>query len=98
MASQLESAVDRYFTKNVRNLLGGRTFKTSALVVGFPDRLVVLPGGRVFFVELKRAGGVLSPKQKHFGEEMHRLGLTIFVLEGTAGVDEWIKLVKENRV
>jgi hypothetical protein len=31
---------------------------------GFPDRLIVLPGGRVAFVELKRpGGGVVSVQQ-----------------------------------
>ena len=32
---------------------------------GAPDRICVLPNGRVFFVEFKRLGGEMSPTQRH---------------------------------
>lgn len=95
MASQLESAVDRYFTNSVRYRIGGRSFKTNALVVGFPDRLVILPGGRMFLVELKREEGQLSSKQKHFHDEMASLGLTVVTLYGQSDIDAWVEDVRQ---
>lgn len=44
---------------------------------GVPDRLVLLPGGRIIFVETKRPkGGRLSAMQKWWRKELHRLGFT----------------------
>lgn len=42
---------------------------------GVPDRMLLLPGGRVYFVETKRPkGGVLSARQKWWRRELQRLG------------------------
>ena len=40
-----------------------------------PDRIVLLPGGRIVFVELKRPkGGVLDKRQKWWADTLVRLG------------------------
>lgn len=42
---------------------------------GVPDRIILLPGGRVMFVELKRPkGGVISSRQKWWANKLSRLG------------------------
>lgn len=42
---------------------------------GVPDRIVLLPGGRVFFVELKRpSGGKRSELQGWWARKLQRLG------------------------
>lgn len=44
---------------------GGVAYKfTSPARRGVPDRLVVLPGGRVIFIEVKASGGRLSKLQE----------------------------------
>ena len=45
--------------------------------LGVPDRICLMPGGRVFFVETKRPrGGKLSAMQKKWGEWLTRLGFS----------------------
>lgn len=44
---------------------------------GVPDRIVLIPGGRVLFVELKRPeGGRVSKLQKWWSDKLQRLGFT----------------------
>ena len=58
-----ESQIETQLVRGVR-ALGGRAYKfVSPGNTGVPDRLVVLPGGRIIFVELKTDTGKLSPMQ-----------------------------------
>lgn len=46
---------------------------------GVPDRIVLLPGARVLFVELKRPrGGKIAPLQKWWAKQLSRLGFLHF--------------------
>lgn len=57
-----ESDIERRLVQGVKKL-GGRAYKfVSPGNVGVPDRLVVLPGGVVLFVEVKAPDGRLSPQ------------------------------------
>jgi len=42
--------------------------------LGFPDLLVVMPDGRVRFVEVKREKGRVSPAQEHWRDRLTRMG------------------------
>ena len=51
---------------------------------GVPDRIVLLPGGRVYFVETKRPkGGKLSALQKKWKEWLTDLGFSCWVVWDT---------------
>lgn len=86
----LERSVEAYFRREVA-VAGGVAFKfVSPSHRGVSDRIVCLPGGAVWFVELKRPGGRLSPLQKIFAAEMERLGQRYACLSSRAEIDEWI--------
>ena len=50
-------------------------------VDGMPDRLVLLPGGRLAFVELKAPGKKPRPLQMVRHEMLKRLGFAVYVLD-----------------
>jgi hypothetical protein len=54
------------------------------------DRVVCLPGGRTWFVEVKAAGGRLSPLQIIFGKTMTRLEQNYVVLWSNEDIDQWL--------
>ena len=90
--TERESAIEKYLCGTVAKL-GGQCYKFVVPArVGYPDRLVILPGGRMFFVELKRPKrgrlGVLQP-QRH--EELRALGVAVYVVRNRGEVDACIE-------
>ena len=61
--SYLEQALERKLRLEVK-AKGGLALKfVSPERAGVPDRLVLIPEGRVYFIELKAPGKSMSPKQ-----------------------------------
>ena len=86
-----ESEIERYFVRTVERM-GGVAYKFHALnCKGVSDRIVCLPNGQTWFVELKAPNGRLSPLQKRFGDEMKRLNQNYACLWKKTEVDEWQK-------
>jgi hypothetical protein len=56
---------------------------TSPGLDGMPDRIVLLPGGRWAFVELKAPGKKLRPQQALRKEQLEGLGCRVYVIDGT---------------
>ena len=50
---------------------------------GVPDRLILLPGGKFAFAELKAPGGTLRPLQSLRKRQLEKLGFRVFVIDGT---------------
>lgn len=86
----LEASLEEYFRKVVRLRLGGKVIKLAPTERGVPDRMVLLPAGRIKLVELKTVTGRLSPYQEHIHEVFSELGTDVDVLYGRAEIDEWV--------
>lgn len=84
-----ESNIEKYFVQTVARM-GGTAYKfTSPANRGVSDRIACLPGGVVWFVELKAPGGRLSPLQKLFAARMKELGQNYTTLWSKTEIDEW---------
>ena len=87
----MEKQIEAYLVRRVREL-GGVAYKfTSPAHRGVADRIVCMPDGSTWFVELKAPGGRLSPLQKHFQAEMARLRQRYACLWSKVEIDQWIK-------
>ena len=85
-----ESTIEKHLVAQVK-ALGGMAYKfVSPAHRGVADRVVCLPDGQTWFVELKAPGGRLSPLQKHFQSEMARMNQNYACLWSTEHVEEWI--------
>lgn len=77
--------------------LGGRAYKwVSPGNAGVPDRIVILPGGRIVFVELKQESGRLTRLQKVQQEQLTRLKVPVATLYGAADVYRFLDWAKEH--
>ena len=94
----LEADVEKYLVAEVARR-GGVAEKMKAIGTrGFFDRLLVLPGGRVIFVELKRpARGRLSMHQKLRHNAYVRLGAEVYVVASIEAVDVLMTLIDRPR-
>lgn len=75
--------------------MGGLAYKwTSPGNDGVPDRIVMLPGGRIIFVELKADRGSLRPVQKVQIRRIQKLGQEVYVVRGMSGLDEFMDMLR----
>lgn len=70
--------------------MGGLAMKFySAYNTGVPDRLVLMPGGKVSFVELKTTGKKPTKLQSACHAKLRKLGFEVFVIDTQEGLDEY---------
>ena len=87
--ADLEKDIERYFVKSVQSL-GGIAYKFNSMSNrGVSDRVVCLPNGETWFVELKREGGKLSALQKIFADDMQRLNQNYACLWNREQINKW---------
>ena len=76
-----EKLTEKILTVQARKR-GGIALKfTSPGMDGMPDRLVLMPGGRMAFVEVKAPGRKPRPLQESRHSMLRRLGFRVYVLD-----------------
>lgn len=86
-----EQAVERAVVR-LAEKHGGRALKMNPrLYAGIPDRLVVLPGQPMFFVETKAPGGTPSKLQKRWHMLLHLIGHDVAIPSSVEAVGALFK-------
>ena len=76
-----ENEVEKQFVEAVR-AAGGQALKfTSQSMNGVPDRLVLLPGAKCAFVELKAPGKQMRILQRKRRQQLEALGFPVFCVD-----------------
>lgn len=95
----LESEVEKNLCKRVKKELHGRAFKfVSPGQNGVPDRIILLPMGRIYFVETKAPGKKLRKLQKWVRDMIQELGFVVLRIDTLEKVEMFIRQVNENKV
>lgn len=85
---ELEREIEKRLVEGVKRL-GGRAYKfVSPGNAGVPDRIVMLPGGVILFVELKTEDGNLTANQRVQIRRIRELGQNASIVWGKRGVDD----------
>lgn len=86
-----ERAIEEYLGLRARQS-GGLCVKfIPTSFAGFPDRIVMLPGAKITFVELKAPGKLPTKLQYSVHERLRKLGFRVVVLDSLSAVDEWFR-------
>ncbi len=94
----LEKTIERKFAAALR-ARGAMAWKfVSPGRQGVPDRIVLMPGGKVAFVELKTETGKLSPMQRATIERMRALGHDVRVVYGAQQAMEIVEELMPDEV
>ena len=92
-----EVNIEAYLIRKVCDL-GGKCCKfVSPGSAGMPDRLIILPGGVVAFVELKRLGEEPSDLQNKRIADLHKLGANAYWASTREQVDVVLKNLEFER-
>ena len=95
----LEKDVEQYLRKKVKSELRGMALKfVSPGFAGVPDRIVLLPGARVVFVETKAPGKKLRRLQEYVRDLIQGLGFRVLKIDTKDGVDKFIEEERKNAV
>jgi len=76
-----EKLNEQNLVQAVRRMGGLAPKFTSPGWAGAPDRLVLLPGGRLAFVEVKAPGKTLRPLQVRRKGQLEALGFQVYVID-----------------
>lgn len=86
--TQLERDIERALVGMVKSH-GGMAMKwVCPGWAGVPDRIVLLPGGKIIFVELKRPkGGEVRKLQEWWHTKLRSLGFTVWVIKNRSDIN-----------
>jgi len=77
--------------------MGGIALKfISPYFTGIPDRLVLIPKGKIYFVELKSTGKKPSPRQEKVKALLEKLGFRVFVIDSQKGLDDFWEVISNE--
>lgn len=71
----------------------GMCFKwVSPGFTGVPDRIAVMPEGKIIFIEVKRPDGKgkVSKRQQRVGDQLRALGCTVLIVDKMEDLDGYI--------
>ncbi len=83
-----EKTLEHKFVMEVKRVGGLAPKLVSPGFSGMPDRLLLLPGGRMAFVEVKAPGQKPRPLQLSRHKLLMRLGFHVFVLDDVSQIQQ----------
>jgi len=88
-----EKIIERKLVDAVKDMGGFAPKFVSPGFDGMPDRIILLPGGKVAFVEVKSPGKKPRPLQIARHELLRKLGFKVFVLDDAANIKTILEVI-----
>ena len=91
-----EKQIEQRLVKAVKALGGIAPKWVSPGMDGMPDRLVLLPDGKLAFVEVKATGKKPRPLQDHRIDGLRKLGFRVYVLDSPQRIGEILDEIRST--
>ncbi|WP_340293447.1 VRR-NUC domain-containing protein [Staphylococcus coagulans] len=88
-----ESNIEKYLVREVKKKKGLCLKWVAPGTKGVPDRIVIMPKGKTYYVEMKQPNGRIDPLQKYMHKQLADRGHQVFTLWDKKQVDEFIEKV-----
>ena len=86
-----EKYIEQKLVAAVKNMGGIAPKLVSPGFNGMPDRLVLLPMGRITFIELKAPGKMMRPLQVRRKRQLEALGFLVYCIDSVEQIDEVLR-------
>lgn len=86
-----EKYIEQKLVATVKNMGGIAPKLVSPGFNGMPDRLVLLPMGRIVFIELKAPGKMMRPLQVRRKRQLEALGFLVYCIDSVEQIDEVLR-------
>lgn len=83
-----EKAIERYLCEVVKKLGGVCLKYSNANMVGYPDRVALMPGGICIWFELKSKGRTTSKVQDIRIDQLESIGHTVYVCDSKQSIND----------
>lgn len=98
---QTTTTLEKQIEKKIRTTLEKRGYTCIKLMLtswpGIPDRLILEPGGKCSFIELKKPGGETSPIQDMKIDMLRQMGFTVSVADCLEDIDHLYPALHERK-
>lgn len=95
----LEKEVEKYLCRQVKNELFGWALKfVSPGQNGVPDRIVLIPQGKIYFIETKAPNKKLRKLQCYVCDKIRALGFSVLRIDTVEKADDFVREVKNGGI
>lgn len=91
-----EKSIEAELKKAVKSMGGICAKWVSPGIDGVPDRIVLFPGGRIGFVEVKAPGQKMRPLQKKRKRQLESLGFLVFCVDSIEQIEEVLNAIQST--
>lgn len=88
-----ESKIEAHLKKEIAKINGLCLKWVAPGTRGVPDRIIIMPKGKTYFIEMKQEKGKLHPLQKYVHKQFATRGHSVYVLWSKQDVDDFISEV-----
>ncbi|MBG9209441.1 VRR-NUC domain-containing protein [Mammaliicoccus sciuri] len=90
-----EKSIENHLKTNIERLNGFCLKWVAPGTKGVPDRIILMPNGKTYFVELKTKKGRTSPTQKYIHKKFKEIDHHVYIINSKQAVDKFIEEVIE---
>lgn len=88
LIKEKEASLESRLGAKIKSMGGWSLKLLPTFVIGLPDRMCLLPGGRIFFAEIKTTGEKPRRSQLLVHRKLEEMGFKVYVIDSSKQMDQ----------